>query len=182
MICGLVNSLFLKKRKTVQRPALKVWHVKRLESLACGKDTNNIIDQVAAGFFCNLVFARARFSDGQASGNFVLDLVKGAVPPEGFLEAKIERSKTSFTLERKTRHLPMVAQITGLTENSWALAWVRAMQKPGLQYGAGKPLLPAPLTAGEWDLVRISAEAATKWIRKLLMDDPQVNEEEAKYI
>ena len=73
---------------------------------------------------------RARFSDGQASGNFIVDLVKGAVPPEGFIEAKVERSKTSFSLERKTRHLPMVAQITGLTEeNSWALAWIRAMHQ-----------------------------------------------------
>ena len=182
LISGLASSLFLKKRKTVQRPALKVWHVKRLESLACGKDTNNIIDQVAAGFFCYLIYARARFSDGQASGNFILDVIQGTMPPQGFIEAKIERSKTSFSLERKTRHLPMVAQITGLCDNSWALAWVRAMQKSGLQCGIGKPLLPAPLAAGEWDTVPISAEAATNWIRKLLMDEPTVNEDEAKYI
>lgn len=182
LISGLANSLFLKKRKTVQRPALKVWHVRRLEALACGRDTNNIIDQVAAGFFCFLVYARARFSDGQASGNFIIDMIQGSVPPQGFVEAKIERSKTSFTLERKTRHLPMVAQITGLNEYSWALAWVRAMNKSGLQCAAGKPLLPSPLAAGEWDTLPISAEAATKWIRKLLMDDPAVDEEEAKYI
>ena len=43
-------------------------------------------------------------------------------------------------------------------------------------------MLPSPLAAGEWDNLPISAEAATKWIRKLLLDSPQVDEDEAKYI
>ena len=182
MVTGLSASLFLKKRKTVQRPPLKVWHVKRLESIACGRESITIIDQVAAGFFCFLVYGRARFSDGQNARNFVLDVIDGSKPPQGFLEASIQRSKTSYTLERKTRHLPMVAQVTGLSDVSWAIAWTRAMKKSGFQTGAGLPLLPAPLMAGEWDAVPISAEAATKWIRKLLLDAPGLDDAEREYI
>ena len=89
-----------------------------------------------------------------------------------------QESKTSYSLERKTRHLPIFAHITGLSDNSWALAWVRAIQKAGLQCGVGKPILPS-LAAGEWITLPISAEAAAKWIRKLLLDDPAVDEGEA---
>ena len=169
LISGLASSLFLKKRKTVQRPPFKVWQVERLEKIATGKIQSNIVDQVAAGFFCYLIFARARFSDGQNSGNLVLDVVKGTNPVEGFIEAAISRSKTSYSLERKTKYLPMVAQVTGLTDVSWALCWVKAMKKAGLAYEKDKPLLPAPISSGVWDSLPISAEAATKWIHRLLI-------------
>ena len=36
--------------------------------------------------------------------------------------------------------------------------------------------------AGEWDAVPISAEAATKWIRKLLLDAPGLDDAEREYI
>ena len=98
---------------------------------------------MAAGFFCYLVYARARFSDGQASGDLSLDLVANQDPPKGFIEAAVYRSKTSFSLESKTRHLPMVAQIRGPAMDSWATCWKQTMDKAGLKIGSGLPLLPA---------------------------------------
>eukprot|EP00435_Cladocopium_sp_Y103_P067650 s333_g30.t1 len=182
MVTGLATSVYLKKRKTLQRPPLKVWHVKKLENLANGNISTNVIDQIAAGFFCYLTYARARFSDGQNSGNFTVDIVPNSDPPWGYLEASLERSKTSFSLERKTKYLPMVAQINGLTTPSWALNWIDAIKRGGLVCGSGKPLLPAPLQAGEWDSLPISAESATKWIRKLLLTGQALDQEETEYI
>ena len=61
IITGMATDCYMLKRKAVQRPPLKVWHVEWLEKLACGKVGRSAIDQVAAGFFCYLVYARARF-------------------------------------------------------------------------------------------------------------------------
>ena len=118
IITGMATDCYMLKRKAVQRPPLKVWHVEWLEKLACGKVGRSAIDQVAAGFFCYLVYARARFSDGQNSGGFMMDSAKVSGETRGFIEATLSRSKTSNTLERKTRYLPMAAQITGLYGSS----------------------------------------------------------------
>ena len=94
----------LKKRKTLQRSSLKVWQVHWLEEIACRTHTHGIFNQVAARFFCYLVYARANFSDGQASGDPSLDPVVNQDPPKGFREAAVCFSKTSFSLEH-TRHV-----------------------------------------------------------------------------
>eukprot|EP00435_Cladocopium_sp_Y103_P070686 s1184_g35.t2 len=185
LISGLCNSLFLRKRKTLQRPPLRVCQVKYLEEVACGMHNQSVFDAVAAGFFCYLVFARARFSDGQSSGQLQLDLVKPDAEDgniRGYIEASVCRSKTSYTLERKTRFLPMIAQVTGLAKSSWAVHWMKTMNKAGLELGRDKPLLPAPIKRGEWDVAPVSAEAATKWLRKILLSAPNLTEDEKTHI
>ena len=117
----------LKKRKTLQRSPLKVWQVHWLEEIACRTHTHGIFNQVAARFFCYLVYARAKFSDGQASGDPSLDPVVNQDPPKGFREAAVCFSKTSLSLEHKTRHLPIAAQILCHTMDSWAICWEQAM-------------------------------------------------------
>ena len=182
MIIGLTTSVYMTKRKILQRPTLKIWHEKRLEAIASGQEQSNIIDQVAAGYFCCLIFARARFLDGQNSGDFVLDLVCGTIPLKSYIEAFVQGSKTSFTIECEIRYLPTVAQVIDITDYSWALGWIKAMKKFGLKYGKELPLLPIPFIAGNWDILPISAEATTKWIRKVLLDTPDLDPEEIEYI
>lgn len=182
MIIGLTTSVYMTKRKILQRPTLKIWHEKRLEAIASGQEQSNIIDQVAAGYFCCLIFARARFLDGQNSGDFVLDLVCGTIPLKSYIEASVQGSKTSFTIEREIQYLPTVAQVIDITDYSWALGWIKAMKKFGLKYGKELPLLPIPLIAGNWDILPISAETTTKWIRKFLLDTPDLDPEEIEYI
>ena len=43
------------------------------------------------------------------------------------------------------------------------------MKKAGLKCASDSPMLPAPLVIGEWDVVPISAEAATKLLPKYIM-------------
>ena len=89
-----------------------------------------------------MIYARTRHSDAQASGNFALDVTESEGSINGYIEAKARRSKTSHSLERKTRFLPMVAPIQGLCDGALALAWVKCMDDRGLERGDGKPLLP----------------------------------------
>ena len=87
--------------KTRQKPALKVDHVRKLESIAAGSLELEPPDRVAAGFFLWALYARARFSHAHAAGAVLCDLRETLDGTVGYLEAAIERSKTSISLERK---------------------------------------------------------------------------------
>ena len=95
-------------------------------------------DRAAAGFFLFLTFARARFSDGQ---NVASLTISGC-----YLEAKIARSKISFSLESKPKYLPMAACIHGL-DQEWAVAWMDAVTDTGVvvaEDSEDRPTLPCP--------------------------------------
>ena len=140
----------------------------------CGKVANySAADKVAAGFFLFAIYARARHSDAQNSSALEEDLCEdedGDVT--GFLEARIERSKTSTTLERKTRWLPMVATIHGISDQCWGLEWMKVLAENGPPLGPGRPLLPGPMDNGQWQNVPLSSEASARWLRGLLYRHP----------
>ncbi|CAE7854921.1 unnamed protein product, partial [Symbiodinium necroappetens] len=148
------------KRKLQQKPPLHAKHVFALEEIVCGKVANySAADKVAAGFFLFAIYARARHSDAQNSSTLEEDLCEdedGDVT--GFLEARIERSKTSTTLERKTRWLPLVATIHGISDECWGLEWMKVLAENGPPLGPGRPLLPGPMENGQWQNVPLSPE------------------------
>ncbi|CAE7732569.1 unnamed protein product [Symbiodinium sp. CCMP2592] len=133
-IQGVAKARYLEKRKAVQKPALTVLHVRTLEKIVMGSTIEEYsgFDRHCAGFFCYTLYSRARFSDAQASANLLLDITENEDGPYGFLEASVTRSKTSYTLERKTRYLPMVAPINGLLDESWGTAWYELMKSRGI--------------------------------------------------
>ena len=59
---GVTHSFFVKKRRLVQRPALSVAQVKKLENVVMDGNAG-ISDRIAAGFFCFTLYSRARYSD-----------------------------------------------------------------------------------------------------------------------
>lgn len=65
------------------------------------------------------------------------------------VDAEVSRSKTSYTLERKTRHLPMTALGRGLLgTSSWASAWQKLITSEGIQVDEGRSLMPSPRVDG----------------------------------
>ena len=68
-VSGAANLMFLEKRKLQQKPPLTVQHVKALEGILFGEGGLPPCDQYAAGCFLFSLYARARFSDMQASGD-----------------------------------------------------------------------------------------------------------------
>ncbi len=152
----------------VQKAPLTVAQVKILESIASNRSKRKLPDRVAAGFFLWLIAARARFSDGQNSGILTLDTCETADGVNGYLEANVARTKSSMTLERKTRFLPMAGAIRLLNDDPWAVHYIEAMLEANLTMGADKPLLPSPSELG-WGSLPITAEAATAWLKSLLV-------------
>ena len=173
-LIGISSKFYQRKRRLRQRPPLQVAHVKALEAILCGN--RKLPDKVAAGFFLWLVGARARFSDGQAAGKLSLDVTETKDGFKGFLHADVTRTKSSMTLEKKTRFLPMSSPIELLGDEPWALRYLQAMDDSGLERGEDKPLLPSPSESG-WGSLPLSAESASAWLRSLLTTSGFSNEE-----
>ena len=167
-VSGAARGLFLEKRKLVQKPPLTASMVIALENIVHGEGDFSFADHYAAGCFLFAVFARARFSDMQGSGIMSEDIAGTSDGPKGYLEASVTRTKTAYTLERKTRYLAMCAPVQGLTADSWALAWRELARNQGPTIGVDRPLLPAPVVGGGWQEAPISVEAGGRWLRSLL--------------
>ncbi|CAE7329656.1 unnamed protein product [Symbiodinium sp. CCMP2592] len=169
-LAGAVSKLYLEKRKLQQKPPLTASQVRALERIVLGlmPEVRTDVDRYAAGCFLYCVFARARFSDMQCSGELAKDVVQGEDGPRGYLEARVTRSKTSHNLERKTRYLAMVSPIWGLEQDSWAMAWMEVAGRAGPAWGPDMPLLPSPTEGGQWQKAPMSAQAGARWLRHLL--------------
>ena len=165
---GLAKRKYLEKRALVQRPALKAAMVLALEHIVLGRGSYTAADRVAAGFFLFLIFGRARHSDGQAAGELEFEHQGEGSSFEGYVEARIERSKTSYTLERKTRFLPIVALMQGLADKPWGLVWSQLLKDAGPKLGRGMPLLPAFTEGGVWLEAPAKPAYSAKWLRNLL--------------
>ena len=118
---------------------------------------------MAAGFFLFLVHARARFSDAQRVCKLLFVRLISA-----YLEVHVSRSKTSFSLERKVRFLPMAACALGLSGLRWADAWIDVMEACGIRIHEDLPLLPCPGSNGTWRNVPLPCDQACVWLRSLL--------------
>ncbi|CAE7678807.1 unnamed protein product [Symbiodinium sp. CCMP2592] len=169
-LAGAVSKLYLEKRKLQQKPPLTASQIRALERIVLGliPEVRTDVDRYAAGCFLYCVFARARYSDMQCSGELAKDIVQGEDGPRGYLEARVTRSKTSHNLERKTRYLAMVSPIWGLEQDSWAMAWMEVAGRAGPAWGPDMPLLPSPTEGGQWQKAPMSAQAGARWLRHLL--------------
>lgn len=114
---GLADAYFVDRRKLVQRPPLTVDQVMHLERVVARQEGAKH-DRLAAGFFLLLVYGRLRFSDAMRIKNFRLDVVRASTGVAGFLEGEAERTKTSVTLERKIRLLPLAVPILSFVDPS----------------------------------------------------------------
>ena len=168
-VIGHAAKCYKEKRMLKQKPPIKVEHVRILENILQGKPKLKTQDKVAAGFFLWMIYARARFSDAQAASTIVEDVVNKGSGPFGFIEAQVHRSKTSVSLERKTRYLPMTAPINGVLPEDchWGLQWMQSIRDSKLPIGAGRPLLPAQTGSG-WSSLPVTAAVAAVWLKSLL--------------
>lgn len=164
---GLVDRCYLLKRKTRSRQPLRVDELATLEEIVVGRKNKSIADRHAAGCFLFMVYARARFSDMLNVGKLEFDNSDTSQTAKGYIEAQVARSKTSFSMDRKVRLLPMTASMFGVISEPWGAAWQDVILKAGIQVGSGKPLLPGRTPDG-WHTPPLTAEAGTSWLRNLL--------------
>ena len=167
-LTGAAAKFFKEKRKTQQKPPLTVKHVMLLEEIVLGiQQKRKVADRLMAGFILWLVTARARYSDGQSAGVLQLDAVETDEGLCGYLEARVSRSKTSMTAEKRTKYLPMAGKARLFQKDSWAKTYLELLQEEGIQMAEDKPLMPTPNAAG-WGSLPLTAEAAAAWMRALL--------------
>ena len=173
---GVTQIFFVKKRRLVQRPALSVAQVIRLEKTVVDENIG-MADRVAAGFFCFALYSRARYSDALSVVKLTQDIVLRDGAATGYLEADASRTKTSTTLEKKTRFLPLTAPVCSVGQTDWVRTWMQLRRTEQLETGEGIPLLPGPREDGSWSKIPMTASSAALWLRALLGDaeGPDVN-------
>ena len=167
---GCAQKHFAEKRKLVQRPPLMAEQVMALEAIVLDTARTDV-DRLGAGFFLTLVYGRLCYSDAQQVSNLVLDMPN---PRQGFLEGVAGRTKTSISLERKCRFLPIAIPTLGLLDNPWIPVWMELRYK---HFGEARgddryPLLPNPSTGNTWSKIPLSVGAGSQWLRALLSGCP----------
>ena len=166
-IKGVADSHYSDRRKVVQRPPLKVAQIMALEDTVHDASRTSY-DRIAAGFFLLLVYGRLRYSDGLQLVNLHVDSTEVDGRVSGFLEAQAERTKTSVTLERKVRFLPVAIPLDSLVNPSWVHVWMNLREEAGLNGRPPHPMLPSPQLGGGWSQMPLSVASAGDWLRSLL--------------
>ena len=164
---GCARESYLAKRKLQQRPPLLVDQVKSLEMYVSDM-MGTPRDVYAAGCFLLCIYMRARFSDMQHMTDIVVDEVNNGGKVCGYIEAKVTRSKSAYTTERKTMFLPMAAPLIGVSGKDWIRQWQQARMLSAVPRGDGLPLLPQPAGNG-WLRVPMTASMGGDWLRKILV-------------
>lgn len=156
-----------------ERPPLTSVQVQTLERIVTdGK--RHVLDRIMAGYFLMLAYGRLRFSDGQRITSMRMDIIHVSGEAVGFLECSASRTKTSVSLEKKTRHLPIAIPVKSLTMPQWLPIWDKLRGEQGLMSseGTGKPfpVMPAPAMGGGWTHSPLAVTPAGEWLRSLLKD------------
>ena len=131
-------------------------------------DSRTSYDRIASGFFLMLIYGRLRYSDGLQLVDLHIDAHDTGTGVTGFLEARAERTKTSVTLERKIRFLPVAVPLDSLLDQSWVPVWMELREHAGLHGDNPHPMLPSPQMGGGWSMMPLSVGAAADWLRSLV--------------
>ena len=170
-IDGAVKAHYEQRAKVRQRLPLTVMQVKVLEQIV-KNDSKSVYDRVMAGYFLMLVYGRLRFSDGQRITGMKLEMFHVDGELVGFLECAAERTKTSMSLERKVRFLPIAVPVQSLTSPAWLPVWNELRADQGLTASGYTsnvyPVMPAPAAGGGWSQSALGVTPAGEWLRNLL--------------
>jgi hypothetical protein len=162
-VTGASHSMFLKKRKLTQAPALPVKAVQTFEQICIY--SADMHKRVIAGALLFCIFACVRWFDAMRIEELSADTHGNIV----ILEAATALHKTSMSKESKTRLLPYTAIGTFLDEQSWGLAFIDARVASGLNDQS--VFLPSWNEVGSnWSNHPMSSGECTCWIREFLED------------
>ena len=158
---GVARDMFLGKDPLQQKHSLRVEHVAWLEELIQYFSPMHccVIGQI---LFC--VHAACRWRDSQRLRKLYIESSQN----ESLLNADALSSKTSLTLDAKTRFIPYAALGYGVGGNEdWAQKWLQSRSAEGLLME--EFVLPSySLTRGCWLDQRMSSSEATCFLREYL--------------
>ncbi|CAK9017375.1 unnamed protein product [Durusdinium trenchii] len=157
---GVARDMYLGKDPLLQKSPLTVFQVRALEELMQTETDANccIIGQL---LFC--LHACCRWRDSQRLQSAYIEHSKG----ESVIHADALSSKTSLTLDAKTRFLPYVAIGTGLMGEDWAKRWLSARVNQSLNF-KDFALPSFSMRTMDWTDTLMSSSEATAWLREFL--------------
>ena len=133
-LAGKVKRMAVNKPEVKQARPLLCTEVKRLEQFMVDSKVVEDVYIVCCCLFA--LYARARWSDIRYIHQASID--KSQIDGEifGFVECTTRYHKTSTSLERKARYMPLVCPLIGLTGIDWTAIWLGAMTTLGLDFDA----------------------------------------------
>ncbi len=168
-VIGCAKLAYLKKRRLAQKDPLTVAMVVAMEAFVADLEKPAPArERFVIGCFLICTFMTARFSDMMNLVDFTADNFNHHGLPGGYVEAKVTRTKSAYTLERKTMYLPMTSPRCCLTGLDWFRGWQHARMMDSVSRGEGVPVFPA-LTNQGWSRIPMTAGAAADWMRKILL-------------
>ncbi len=158
---GVARDIYLGKDPLRRKHPLKVVHVRWLEELMLSTDSMEacIIGQL---LFC--IHGVCRWKDSQRLKRIYLETSHG----ESLLQADALSSKTSLTMDAKTRFTPYAALGSGVRAfGDWADRWLKSREDQGLIID--EFFLPSfSQKLASWIDQPMSASEATCWLREFL--------------
>ena len=159
---------------TTQKRDLLVVEVMNFENKT--RDAETIEDCVFGGPCCLLIFGRLRWSDGQL---IIATQTERGDEIGRLLEAEAFRAKTAKSTAARTKFLPVVMLVRGLTERSRYVDQTRVSEEAGLAtlplLGCGNTrkfpaLTPTPSRGSTWSERPLSSTAAAIVLRQIFID------------
>ena len=167
-IKGLTDIMFVSKRFLKQAKVLSVSQVQELHRLVkcdglCG------IDKAAAGYLLIALYGRCRHSDLAC----VEDILHDWDDSGGYLEIRTAVHKTSRSIQKKTRLLPIVIPVIGVTGECWVQDVERAFDSIGLKLRGhiGGPIFRPPRKDGSLCKRGLLSSECSKFLQ-LFLDEP----------
>ena len=158
---GVARDMHLSKDPLSQKHPLSVEQVEWLEQLI--QDAPGF-QQCIIGQLLFCLHSCCRWRDSQRLKRAYVEHAKG----ECLLHADAISSKTSLTVDSKTRFLPYVAIGTGLLGEDWASTWLRSRSADAMI--GGDFFLPSYSERCQcWIDQPMSASEATGWLREFLL-------------
>ena len=123
-------------------------------------------DRVMTGHILHLIYSRSRWSDLCNVSNLYVD------HEQRFLELATRDHKGARSAELKSKLLPLVAPCKGVTNELWALTYLKVRKLCNLQNPGDdpEPMMRAPLNldATEWSKRPLTSEEGAEFIRRIL--------------
>ena len=131
-LVGKVKRMAICKPEVKQARPLLCTEVEQMERFVV--TSTSVEDVYFVGCWLFALYARARWSDIRYIHKAQLDKsdVDGGV--FGFFECTTKYVKTSTSVERKARFMPMVCPLVGITGVDWTKPWLAAMTSLGLNF------------------------------------------------
>ena len=168
-VTGFCRRLFVQKRPLKQARTLTVAQLSALEEFVTSADEldHDPIDVIFVGHVLFTLYSRSRWTDSLYVSKLELDLDS---ENNGYIQADTLVSKTSVTIQKKTRFLPLTGPIHGITTNSWVQIWLSYRLQYGLQQPDGVvPIIQTVTTAGNFSGKALLPSEAGDWLRSVLI-------------